>query len=1223
RIIVFDVGGYINLLTAVSAKGNLTIAGQTAPGGGIGFRGGEISFSSRSNVICRYIRIRPGSETASSTDDALAFANGRTMIFDHVSLEFAPWNNVGCVSSDWQNTPVTEVTFQNCINANPTGQQFGAHTESVSSTMSWFYTIFANSHNRNPLSKIHDIFVNNVLYNCSAGYTTHTSTTFKHDIVNNYFIAGPASGGNLPWYQLDANQSIYYAGNYYDGDKNGVLGGSLTTPAWDSSPGIFLSAPWSALTTPLTNNSAATAYRISLSQSGTFPRDQIDDLVLSQVKKLGSGTTGTGVGTVGPDGGLYTSQTSTGLGNNGYGVINGGAPATDTDGDGMPDYWESSTGLNSGGNDAMVIGASGYANIELYLNWLADPHATSISNAAVEIDLWPYTTGWTNVSPVYTAFAASNGVVVLTNSHYARFTPTAAFVGLGSFKFSVTGNDGTAWTNTVTVLSQASIAAGRNLIWRGDGVANLWNTNALNFIDDTGTPTAFAPGDSVTFDDNGSNTPAINLPVSVAAGKLFFVAAQDYTLTGGGITGAAALTKVGTGKLTLLNANAFSGGTTLNEGEIQLGDGVTINGSLSGNITNNDTLTYANPNTLATSANITGSGTLTKIGAGALTISGTQTFTNLTTVNAGTLQFSTTIPPSNITNNTLITFAVSGATVYSNIVSGPGVVAVNTSSGNTYLTGPSTFTGGLTNVAGNLILSNNTAAGSGPVNYVAGFVMVGGGCVVANDFIPLGSVTTDLMMQGTNGAGTWAGNVSIPSSAQWRPGADTGGSFVFTGNASIGNHFCVFPRGTITVSSNAVISAATSFLGRDSGGNNRSANITFRDNATAYLGLCNIGGGQAGAGVTVTVQNNANVSFASTNFDLQNINKTTAISSIRLNGGMFTVGYFTKTKTSQTNIIGFNGGILRASTSSAAFLPAFNVSTNYVQTGGAKIDTDTNTITIAAPLLHDPTLATADGGFTKLGSGTLTLSGAETFTGNVTVSNGTLVLTGSATLTTSSNLNVTAGVFDASALGGFTLTTGKIISGGGAVNGNFTVNSGAMLAPGNSVGTLTFSNNLTLTAGSGQNFELGTTSDRVNVTGALTLAGTVNVTNVAGFGAGTYTLFTAGSLSGSLTLGTTPGGYNYTLTNTPTAVQLVVVSTNTVPPVFSGVGNFSGNDLVFGGSNGAPFGNYFVLTSTNLTLPTSNWTRLLTNQFDANGNFNFTGSVTTNVLDNFYRLQLP
>src|ERR1700748_1158859 len=66
RIVVFDVGGYISLSTAVSVSSNITIAGQTAPGGGIGFKGGEIGFSSSTNIICRYIRIRPGSETSST-----------------------------------------------------------------------------------------------------------------------------------------------------------------------------------------------------------------------------------------------------------------------------------------------------------------------------------------------------------------------------------------------------------------------------------------------------------------------------------------------------------------------------------------------------------------------------------------------------------------------------------------------------------------------------------------------------------------------------------------------------------------------------------------------------------------------------------------------------------------------------------------------------------------------------------------------------------------------------------------------------------------------------------------------------------------------------------------------------------------------------------------------------------------------------------------------------
>ena len=118
RTVVFDVGGTIKLITAVSAKGNLTIAGQTAPGG-IKFDGGEISFASRSNIICRFIRVRPGSDTASHTDDCISLYRARAAIFDHVSMEFGPWNNLGAVSDDWQNWPVTDITFQHCLNADP------------------------------------------------------------------------------------------------------------------------------------------------------------------------------------------------------------------------------------------------------------------------------------------------------------------------------------------------------------------------------------------------------------------------------------------------------------------------------------------------------------------------------------------------------------------------------------------------------------------------------------------------------------------------------------------------------------------------------------------------------------------------------------------------------------------------------------------------------------------------------------------------------------------------------------------------------------------------------------------------------------------------------------------------------------------------------------------------------------------------------------------------
>jgi len=460
RIVVFDVGGYITLATAVSVKSNITIAGQTAPGGGIGFMGGEISFANSTNIICRYIRIRPGSLTASSTDDALSFYRATNVIVDHCSIEFAPWNNIDGVSDDWQNHPVNSITVQHSIIADPTGQQFGAHTEAVAGTWSWFYNIFANSHNRNPLAKINTIFVNNVLYNCSAGYTTHTSTAFKHDIVNNYFIFGPASTGtDNTWYQVDKNQSIYYSGNLKDNNLDGALNGSITTPYWYQGPGTILASPWSPLTTTVPPYNTQTAYRLCVSRAGAFPRDQMDALIISQVKTLGSGTTGTGAGTTGPNGSLYTSQSQTGLGNSGYGTISSGSVLTDTDHDGMPDFWENTVGANVNSNDAMTPGSDGYRYIEKYINWMADPHANTVKNTAVNTDLRKFTDGFTVASPTFTISNASNGTAVLQpDGHTVRFTPTSNFGGLGSFTFTLSASDGSAYSNTVSVAVSTTAA---------------------------------------------------------------------------------------------------------------------------------------------------------------------------------------------------------------------------------------------------------------------------------------------------------------------------------------------------------------------------------------------------------------------------------------------------------------------------------------------------------------------------------------------------------------------------------------------------------------------------------------------------------------------------------------------------------------------------------------------------------------------------------------------
>jgi autotransporter-associated beta strand protein len=1208
RIVVFDVGGYINLSSILLVQDNITIAGQTAPGDGIGVMGREVSFNGANNVICRHFRFRQGDFDPDTGKSGINLLNATNIILDHVSIEFAQWNNIDAVGCN-------QITFQNSINANPIFQQFCAHTEQIGSTFAWCYNLFANAHNRQPLAKIHTIYINNVVYNYQAAYTVaNTSGDFSHDIINNYFITGPAttSAGN-DFYQMNANQSIYSSGNLRDSDNDGTLDGVPTTPGGG---GTVLSSPWSPLTTAVPTFTPAAAFRYDISSAGAWPRDQVDDLVVSQIKTLGNGPTGTGAGTAGPDGGLYTHQSQTGLGNSGYGILNGGPAPLDSDQDGLPDFWEIATGSNPIAFDSLSLAPDGYRLLEHYLNWLAEPHVIT-TNSFVDVDLWRFTSGFTNAGATYSVDNATNGsVALLGDGHTARFT-TSNFSGLASFRFSVTASDSTSYTNTIGVLISAPVAPPDSLIWRGDGAANIWAASGpANFFDGTNL-VSFTSGDNVTFDDSGSNSPPINLSGTLSPGRIVIDATQPYTFGGpGSLIGSGTFTKLGPGSLTINTVNSFSGGATIVAGTVQLGDGASANGSLGGNITNNTSLTFANPTALTVSANISGPGSLTKNSPGTLTLSGTQTYTGATAINAGTLEFSGTCPQGNILNNSSLTFKPSALQTYPGTITGSGSVTMNGSGQTLILTGPNSYTGNTTNTAGNLNLANNNAVGRGTVVYNGGAVIVANSIVITNDFsIP--SATIDLCMACTNGTATWAGNiVNLGSGAQWRPGSD-GATLVFTGTANQGTRNFIVPRGSVHFASNAVVSATGSAtaLGRDSGGNNRSANITIRDNATLNLGVCSLGGGQAGGSITVNIQNSASLSTGPNNLDLHNVNRSTAATTLNLNGGILTVGSFSKTRIGSTQLStnNFNGGILRAGANNPSFLPQLNGVTANVKAGGAKIDDAGFAITISQPLLHDPALgATPDGGLIKSGSGTLTLAGVNTYTGPTIVSNGTLLIPGS--------LSGNSGPSAVTVLAGATLT------GDGTIGGAVTVNNGGTLAPGLSAipSPLTINSNLTLNTSSLLNFELGSTSDKLIVSGDLVLGGILNITNLAGFGPNTYTLITySGTLTGNLpTIGALPSGFVATI-STDTSGQINLIVQLPSPPTISNVSLSPDGTLILNAIGGPANSAVYVLTSTNLSSPLSQWARLATNQFDGSGNLSFTNSIDPNTPQAFYLLQLP
>ena len=248
--------------------------------------------------------------------------------------------------------------------------------------------------------------------------------------------------------------------------------------------------------------------------------------------------------------------------------------------------------------------------------------------------------------------------------------------------------------------------------------------------------------------------------------------------------------------------------------------------------------------------------------------------------------------------------------------------------------------------------------------------------------------------------------------------------------------------------------------------------------------------------------------------------------------------------------------------------------------------------------------------------------------GELDINNGWLKVSNTLEIATSGSATVS--------LSGGRLYVGTLAIGGGSGSFNFTggtlsanvvtfdlLDQGGAIAPGNSPGQTHVMGDLTLQAGSSLDFELGTTnagqSDTIIVDGNLNLGGTLNVTNLAGFGPGTYMLITYGGLlNGSLTIGSTPPGYSYVVdTGTLGQVNLVVVT----PPAFQNI-KLDNGDVVMSGT-GPTSRTFYLLESTDLTLPLNLWTPVATNAFDATGHFSITNPLDSGGPKIFYQLLLP
>ncbi len=395
RIVVFRVAGTITLTSRLSiSKGDLTIAGQTAPGDGICLKNYDL-YVNADNVIIRYIRVRLGNEIIENETDATWGRYRKNIIIDHCSFSWSIDETASYYSNE-------NFTMQWCFiteSLNNAGHSKGAHGYGGiwggnNATFHHNLLAYHNSRNprfngykrsglnyTNPLTDERLDFRNNVIYGWGDN-SSYGGESGKYNIVNNYFKYGPGTKSTVRFkitqIDIDADPSIAPPGyGTYFIDGNYVYGSTANTiNNWSSSAVTYGSSSINTsickATVPFTyetvsTHTAAQAFDRVLTYAGcSFSRDTLDRRIANEAKTGTSAYSGSVSGKIG----IIDSQEDVG----GWPELTydtSSVPA-DSDGDGMPDDWENAHSLNaSSGTDASLKTLdANYTNIEVYINEL-------------------------------------------------------------------------------------------------------------------------------------------------------------------------------------------------------------------------------------------------------------------------------------------------------------------------------------------------------------------------------------------------------------------------------------------------------------------------------------------------------------------------------------------------------------------------------------------------------------------------------------------------------------------------------------------------------------------------------------------------------------------------------------------------------------------------------------------------------------------------------------
>ena len=389
RIVMFKVSGRIKLKSRLSIRnGDLTIAGHSAPGDGICISDYSVVVSA-SNVIIRYMRFRMGDEQ-NFEDDALWGRYEKNVIIDHCSMS---WSVDEC-SSFYENE---DFTMQWCILSESlrlSVHDKGSHGYGGiwgGKRASFHHNLLAHHDSRNPRFAAYTAnrpegltdFRNNVIYNW-GGNSGYGGEGGDYNMVNNYYKPSPTSGNSARICAPDPDKTaggqweglygtFYVAGNYML-NPNGTPNNAVINDNWTAiqpNGGINKNDIRSNVEFPsgdVTTHTAQQAYELVLAGAGAnFRRDATDTRVINEVRNGLTPIRASGGSNTKP--GLIDSQKDVG----GWETYNSAPAPVDTDGDGMPDAWETANGLNPNDpTDGAKTNLSGgtYTNLEVYLYYL-------------------------------------------------------------------------------------------------------------------------------------------------------------------------------------------------------------------------------------------------------------------------------------------------------------------------------------------------------------------------------------------------------------------------------------------------------------------------------------------------------------------------------------------------------------------------------------------------------------------------------------------------------------------------------------------------------------------------------------------------------------------------------------------------------------------------------------------------------------------------------------